>query len=1168
VECPACHAENEARAKFCVECGVPLAARCPACGAEHRPGQRFCGECGAALAAGAPPATADPAAAPVAAPAELRTVSVLFVDLVGYTSLSEARDAEDVRELLSRYFETARTIVARYGGVVEKFIGDAVMAVWGTPVAREDDAERAVRAGLELVSAVGLFGAEVGADELRARAGVVTGQVASTASPGEGLVVGDRVNTASRVQSVAAPGTLLVDEVTRQVTSGSIVYSDAGEHAVKGKAEPLHLWRAERPAGAQRSDGIEAPFVGRQAELRMLKDLFHTTVDRGTARLVAVTGAAGVGKSRLRREFEDYLDGLADTVLWHSGRCLAYGDGVAYWALAEMVRQRLGIAEDEPLDAAALKLDEGLERWVPDSDERAYLAPRLGTLLGLAEPGLGREELFGGWRVFFERLADEYPVVLAFEDLQWADEGLLDFLEHLLEWSAQRPVFVLAFARPELSERREGWAAGRRGVVSVYLEPLGAASMRELLYALVQGLPDQARDRIVEQAEGVPLYALETVRALVDRGVLAEREGALALVGELGELDVPASLSSLLAARLDGLDPDERELVKAMAVFGGSFPRSAAEALSELEPERLDAVLASLVRKEVLAIRSDRLSPERGQYVFAQALLRTVAYEMLSRRERGPRHLAAAEHLRATFPNDGEEVAEVVAAHYLDAYRAAGEDGADELRAQALAALGRAAQRAATIGAPAAAERAYRSAIGLAGDDAERAELGVAAGRMAYSAGRFETAVELLDDAAELHRASGRPREAARLERYVGQALWGLGRTEEATRRLREALEVLGPEHLDPDVAAISAELGRALLFGGHLDEAGPHLETALTMGEALRLPDVLSSALTSKGVLYVFRVRPEEARGLMSVAVAVAERHGLEDERLRALANVGNECMMWDLPEAAPTLEETLVGVRRLGQAAFECLTTGNLMYVQTLRGQWDEAEALGRDVLARATGGIEFLHERLVHLHVLRGALPAARESLAAIEGWRDIEVLDRSQAYATASGMVSALAGDPAAGLQALRAALAEAAQDTEKVRIAWPVAMGLALDLGRIDDAAELLALVDEMPPGHRPPYVEAQRERMHALVAAAQGDEDGVETGLRRAADAFRRMGYPYWRAVTQTDLAGWLIGAGRRDDAAPLLQEAVATLMPLRALPALGRANELLSAVPGAVAAT
>ncbi len=342
--CSSCQAENPQEAKFCIECGTPLALRCPECATPHLPGQKFCAECGTPLAEGdrAPSAVPDPAARVVP---ELRFVSVLFVDLVGFTTLSEGREAEDVRELLGRYFVSARTVVERYGGTIGKFIGDAVMAVWGTPVAHEDDAERAVRAALEIVDAVSAFGEELCAPDLRARAGVVTGRVASLENPGEGLVVGDRVNTASRVQSAAQPGTVYVDDVTRQVTSAAIAYEDAGEHMVKGKAEPLRLWRAVRVVagvrGTDREQGVEAPFVGRDPELRLVKELLHATVERSSARLVAIAGEPGIGKSRLRRELSNYMDGLADTFLWHMGRCLSHGDGVAYWALAEMVRQRL-----------------------------------------------------------------------------------------------------------------------------------------------------------------------------------------------------------------------------------------------------------------------------------------------------------------------------------------------------------------------------------------------------------------------------------------------------------------------------------------------------------------------------------------------------------------------------------------------------------------------------------------------------------------------------------------------------------------------------------------------------------------------------------------------------------------------------------------------------------
>jgi class 3 adenylate cyclase len=422
--------------------------------------------------------------------------SVLFCDVVGFTPLSEARDPEAVRELLSQYFGVARTVIGRYGGVVEKFIGDAVMAVWGTPVATEGDAERAVRAALDLVAAVAELGAESGLPGLAARAGVVTGEVAVTLDAvGEGMVAGDAVNTASRVQAAAEPGQVLADAATHRLAGSAVGFADAGEHALKGKAGPARLWRATRVlagvGGSQRVDGLEAPLTGRDAELRTVRDLFHAAADRRVPRMVLVSGPAGVGKSRLGWEFEKYADGLAAEVWWHRGRCLSYGEGVAFWALGEIVRQRLGIAEEDPADDAAAKLKEGLARYVHDPGERAYVGVRLGRLLGAASEGdsgeaLSREELFAGWRLFFERLAAENPVVLLVEDAQYADTGLLGFLDYLIDWVRDLPVYVLVLARPELSQARPGLGTGRNRT-ALTLDPLDAASMDQLVDALVPG---------------------------------------------------------------------------------------------------------------------------------------------------------------------------------------------------------------------------------------------------------------------------------------------------------------------------------------------------------------------------------------------------------------------------------------------------------------------------------------------------------------------------------------------------------------------------------------------------------------------------------------------------------------------------------------------------------
>src|SRR5436190_9256604 len=494
--CPVCGTENPTGSRFCGGCGAGLNRVCAACGAASEPGMRFCTQCGSPFEAEAAPAPQP------ATTAERRLVSVLFADLVGFTAVSESRDPEETRELLSRYFDACRRLIALYGGTVEKFIGDAVMAVWGTPVATEDDAERAVRAALDLVTAVSALGDEVGAPGLQARAGVLTGEAAvNVGATGEGMVAGDLVNTASRIQSVAEPGSVFVGDATRRATEQAVAYEPAGEHELKGKEEKATLWRAQRIVSARRgelrSDGLEAPFVGRDRELRQVKELFHASAEESKAHLVSITGIAGIGKSRLGWEFYKYFDGIVESVWWHRGRCLAYGEGVTYWALADMVRMRCRIGEDEEPESAWRKLRATLAEHLLDPDERSFVEPRLAQLLGLGEAEFGeRHELYAAWRLFFERLAGSNPTVLVFEDLQWADASLLDFIEYLLEWSRGHRLFVLTLARPELLERRPSWGAGQRAFTSIYLEPLREPATRELLQGLVPGLPEGPQAQI------------------------------------------------------------------------------------------------------------------------------------------------------------------------------------------------------------------------------------------------------------------------------------------------------------------------------------------------------------------------------------------------------------------------------------------------------------------------------------------------------------------------------------------------------------------------------------------------------------------------------------------------------------------------------------------------
>ncbi|MES1239534.1 MAG: AAA family ATPase, partial [Chloroflexota bacterium] len=389
-------------------------------------------------------------------------------------------------------FGLASALIGRYGGTVEKFIGDAVMAVWGAPVAREDDAERAVRAGLDLVDAVTKL-----APGIQARAGVLTGEAAVTiGATNQGMVAGDLVNTASRLQSAAAPGIVLVGEATQRAAAGAILFEAAGDQTMKGKAAPVAAWRAVRVVaergGRNRSETLEAPFVGRDDELRLLKDLFHATEREGKSRLVSVIGPAGIGKTRLSWEFLKYVDGLLDNVWWHTGRCPAYGDGITFWALGEMVRGRAGLAEADDEATTRERIAAAVAQHVTDETEAKWIESALLALLGVGGAGgqqIGSDQLFAAWRTFFERMASTSPVVMVFEDMHHADRGLLDFVDHLMEWARTSPIIVITLSRPDLVERRPDWGVGKRSFNSIYLEPLPAADMQQLLAGLVPGLP-------------------------------------------------------------------------------------------------------------------------------------------------------------------------------------------------------------------------------------------------------------------------------------------------------------------------------------------------------------------------------------------------------------------------------------------------------------------------------------------------------------------------------------------------------------------------------------------------------------------------------------------------------------------------------------------------------
>jgi class 3 adenylate cyclase/tetratricopeptide (TPR) repeat protein len=1149
--CPSCHADNRTGAKFCRGCGATLAAACPSCGARTEPGQAFCDECGAALGADLRPA-AEPAAA------ERRLVSVLFADLVGFTALSEMRDAEEVRELLSRYFDTCRRLIALYGGTVEKFIGDAVMAVWGAPVATEDDAERAVRAALDLVAAVSALGQEVGAEDLRARAGVLTGEAAVTlGAEGQGMVAGDLVNTASRVQSVAEPGAVFVGDATRRATEQTVVYEEAGSYELKGKEGLTPLYRARRVVsglrGALKSQGLEPPFVGRDRELRQIKDLFHACADEKRAHLVSLIGIAGIGKSRLSWEFYKYFDGIADTVYWHRGRCLSYGEGVTYWALADMVRMRCRIAEDEAPGSAHTKLHATLEEHILDAEERSFVEPRLAHLLGLAEHDVGdRQDLFAAWRLFFERLADSYPVVLAFEDVQWADESLLDFVEYLLDWSRSHAIFVLTLARPELLERRPTWGAGQRSFTSLYLEPLSLPAMEELLGGLVPGLPADVRDRILERAEGVPLYAVETVRMLLDRRALVQEGSVYRPVGEIGSLEVPETLHALIAARLDGLSTEERRVLQDAAVLGKTFTTDALAALARPDAE-IEPLLGALVRKEVLGVQADPRSPEHGQYGFLQDLVRHVAYETLSRRERRAKHLAAAAHLEAAF-HDEDEIAEVLASHYLDALEAVPDaDDAELVRARAAETLVHAGERADALGAAGEAHRYLAQAAELVDEPRRRADLQARAGWHAYYAGDYDAAQRLLGEAIAGLESAGDPLGAARLSGRLAQVESDVGRVDEGLARTERALEVASAARADADVAELASRLGIAYVFTGDLERGAELLALALDLGESLGNFEVVARVFTGKSIVATAQGHPEEALAFAKHALTMGLDHEDWERAYNQYTNLSDLSFQRDRYEdALGYLRSSLEIARRRGARAGEWSTLAEMTYPLYMLGRWDEALATAAEIPEeRIKDALTLsLLSSPLEISVHRGDYEEARRTLSLFDHVAESSDVQGRSIYL--SGLASVLCAEGrhaealAAGAEAVERSRASFGAATQAVKQGLVKAVEAALALGDPGRGEELLAFVDELQPGIRPPYLDAQARRFRARM---QGDPSGYEA----AAAGFRSLGITFWLAVTLLEHAELLAGRSQAGEAEPLLAEAEAIFDQLQARPWLER---------------
>jgi class 3 adenylate cyclase/tetratricopeptide (TPR) repeat protein len=1157
LNCSNCGTENRPGAKFCIECGTPFGITCPTCGTVNPPGAKFCSEDATPLASTWAPALAadQPGQAtprgsgePIA---ERRLVSILFTDLVSWTTIAAGRDAEEARDLLSRYFELARVVIERYGGVVEKFIGDAVMAVWGTPVAREDDAERAVRAGLDLVDAVRSLGPGI-----EARAGVLTGEAAVTiGATNQGMVAGDIVNTASRLQSIAPSGTVVVGETTQRAAGMAIVFEPVGDQILKGKTAPVPAWRAVRVVaqrgGVGRSEALEAPFVGRDEELRQLKELFHATAREGRARLVSVIGPGGIGKTRLAWEFLKYVDGLLDRVWWHTGRSPAYGDGITFWALGEMVRGRAGLVETDDEPTTRARIGAIVREHVKDETEAAWIESALLALLGF-ESGIPSAQLFAAWRTFFERLAASSPVVMVFEDLHHADNGLLDFIDHLMEWSRAAPITVITLARPELLEKRPDWGAGKRSFASIYLEPLPPAEMERLLAGLVPGLPAKAMSAIVARADGIPLYAVETVRMLLAQGRLVPEGGSYRPTGDLDDLAVPETLTALIAARLDGLEPVDRALIEDAAVLGQSFTPAGLAAVSGTPAADLEPRLKGLVRRELLVLDVDPRSPERGQYAFVQALIREVAYNTLAKKDRKTRHLAAARFFESLGT---DELAGGLAGHYLAAQRLAADDAeADALAAQARIALRGAAERAVALGSHEQAITFLEQALEVTTQPDDRAELHERALASARQGLKPDVILRHAEGAlAERQRASDRPAIASAMAARASAIQTFMGDPARALALAEEAWQEFSDLEGTPAGVDVMVALSRGSRGTNDFVKGLEWIERYMPVAERLGLLEPTIRGVLGRGTTLLSLGRPREALVLLRGAHQLALANDLREVELNARVLL-TFYEQWGDPAAGLALGREGIEIgRRVGSRSYGLQMVGNSSICAFRVGEWEWAGAqldewLSLDVTANLF--VEDYADRAI-LKAMRGEDSTADIEAAATSR---TDITDTQfESYELLAREWAALAtGD----LRAVRTLADQAvARSDYFAPLALPLAIRAALWQSDAPGAAAHLATLESS--GFWGPTLEADIVLGRAGIAAVEGRGADALAGYRDALRVYRSLGLAFEAAAAGVDIATLLLTPEREaPDVTSAIESAREVLTRLGARPFLDRLDQ------------
>jgi class 3 adenylate cyclase len=1037
---------------------------------------------------------------------ERKVVTVLFADLVGFTARAEQLDPEDVEAILRPYHERLRSELERFGGTVEKFIGDAVMALFGAPVAHEDDPERAVRAAL----AIRDWARDE--DAVQVRIAVNTGEalinLGARPEAGEGMAAGDVVNTTARLQSAAPVNGVIVGESTYRATQPVIDYRDSDAVEAKGKAEPLRVWEAIEPRSRVETEAVStlAPLIGRERELDQLVDALTRARREHSPQLVTLVGVPGIGKSRVVSELFAVVDADPEIIFWRHGRSLPYGDGVTFWALAEMVKAQAGILETDTSEQAGAKLRSTLDELV-DESERARLEMNLRPLVGLAGEvetgGDRRAESFSAWRRFFEALADRRPLVLIFEDLHWADDDLLDFVDELADWVEGVPLLVLCTARPELLDRRPGWGGGKRNAVTVSLAPLGEDETARLIAQLLNRsvLPAETQAALLARAGGNPLYAEQFVRMYAERG---------------DELELPETVQGIIAARLDSLDLEGKSLLQDAAVLGKVFWVGALASISSVSAAVLEERLRPLVRREF--VRRGRRSSVAGEteYEFGHVLVRDVAYGQIPRAERVTKHRRAAEWIESLSRDRSEDRAEMLAHHYLAALefaRAAGLDLTD-MAGAARAALRDAAERAASLGSYGQSARLYDAALELwPEDDPERILVALRREHARYEYGEFSE-LDALDALASELASAGRTELAAEAEVIAAKIAWAKGNGSVAGQHGDRALELMSEAPASPTKAIVLIERARLLMLAYQHDRSKVLLEEGLPMAEQFGLDRLRASGLVTLGTM------PGADLAVIRSGIEIAVRTNDVQQIQRGHNNLAEG--LWiegDIRGALDSYAAARRSTLRLGGPALLRWLDAAEAFGFHCIGEWDRALALLDGYLAESDTGATHYQDQLARL--LRARMRYARGD---VEG-----AFEEAELGATAARQ----AADP---------------QALASIELSFP----MLISEGRIEEANRLL---DELYAAVYADYFNYALDG--ALAMADLGRGGAMRTALDRSP-----LGKP-WRLVVDALVQGdYVMAADRYSDLGARTYEADSRFRAAKRLLGLGRhtvATEQLS---------